>query len=200
MKPSVATKFSISSLYCGTAYPGLLNCCGASRPSCPLFSDLRRWKEQQWRCLGCGALISPFIVGTEQPIFKTYRRVVWQLTQAVELKRLCANGEEPNAQNMHGFTIPRLVHVASVTHIGKEIIADPTDTSEGLTAELLDATSVVEYRDPGERLDALRAKIKAIGISSAARASGISRSQVKAFVNQGKKPRPSTIKRLEALQ
>ncbi len=182
----------------GTAYPGLLNCCGAPRPSCPLLSDLRRWKEQQWRCLGCGALINPFIVGTEQPIFKTYRRVVSQLTQAVELKRFPASGEEPNRENMRGFTIPRLVRVASVTHIGKETITDPTDTSEGLTAELLDATSVVEYRNPGERLDALRARIRAIGVTSVARVSGVSRSQIKAFVNQGKKPRTSTIERLAA--
>lgn len=180
------------------AFPGLLRCCHAPRPSCPLFPDPERWAEQLWRCLTCGASIDPYIGDTGQPIFKTYGRVVGLLTHAIELKRLCASGEEPSAENMRGFTIPRPVRVASVTHVGKEIIVDPTDTGEGLTAELLDATSVVEYRDPGEQLDALRAKIKAIGISSAARASGISRSQIKAFVNQGKMPHASTVRKLEA--
>jgi len=70
------------------------------------------------------------------------------LTNAIELKRLPASGEEPNQQNMRGFTIPRPVRIASVTHVGKEIIVDPTDTTEGLTAELLGATTVVEYRNP----------------------------------------------------
>ncbi len=75
---------------------------------------------------------------------------------------------------------------------------DPTDTAEGLTADQLSATSVVEYRDPGERLDVLRAQIKEAGVSAATRASGISRSQIKAIVNQGAAPQRSTVERLEA--
>jgi len=180
------------------AYPGLLRCCDAPRPSCLLFVDIQQWAEQPWRCLTCGTPIDPFIADTEQSIFKTYGRVVGHLTQAVELKRLPASGEEPNQENMRGFTIPRPVRVASVTHIGKELIADPTDTSEGLTAELLDATRPAKYRGPDERFEVLRTLIRTVGVSFAARIAGVSRSQIKAFVNQGKTPRASTIRKLEA--
>jgi hypothetical protein len=42
---------------------------------------------------------------------------------------------------MRGLTIPRPVRVESVTKIGKEVVVDPTDTDEGLTAEMMSATS-----------------------------------------------------------
>jgi transcriptional regulator with XRE-family HTH domain len=78
------------------AYPGILQCCSAPRPSSPLFANLERWSEQPWRCLSCGSRIDPFISDTKQSIFRTYRRVVGLLAQAIELKRLTAAGEEPN--------------------------------------------------------------------------------------------------------
>jgi DNA-binding phage protein len=99
---------------------------------------------------------------------------------------------------MRGLTIPRPVHATAVEHIGKEVIVDPTDTSENLTAEELNATEPVIYRSELEKLDALRALIKACGISRVALAAGISRSQIKAFVNQGKTPFASTIAKIEA--
>jgi hypothetical protein len=54
------------------------------------------------------------------------------------------------------------VRVEHVTPIGKEVIVDPTDTDEGLTAEMLGAT-VLEYENLSDRVDALRAKIRAFG-------------------------------------
>jgi transcriptional regulator with XRE-family HTH domain len=48
------------------------------------------------------------------------------------------------------------------------------------------------------RLDVLRAKIRAIGIKTIARASGVSRSQIQAIVNDGTIPHESTIAKLEA--
>jgi hypothetical protein len=51
-----------------------------------------------------------------------------------------------------------------VTSIGKEVIVDPTDSDEGLTAEMLSETSTIEYANPGEALDALRARVREAGI------------------------------------
>jgi hypothetical protein len=180
------------------AYPGLLRCCNAPRPSCPLYKDRARWAEQPWRCLSCGAAIDPFLADTEQPIFKTYRRVVASLAHGIELKRLCGDGTEPMPGAMRGLTIPRPVHVTSIEHMGKEVIVDPTDTPEELTAEQLNSAEVLVYQDQGERLDALRARVIAFGVSKAARTAKVSRSQVKAFVNQGVIPRVSTLQKLKA--
>ena len=93
---------------------------------------------------------------------------------------------------------PRPVRVESVTHVGKEIIVDPTDTAEDLTAEELAVTAQVEYHDVGAFQDALRARIKAAGISRVAKVSGVSRSTVQAFVNRGGRPHSSTIAKLLA--
>jgi hypothetical protein len=57
----------------------------------------------------------------------------------------------------------RPVRVEWITAIGKEVIVDPTDTDEGLTAEMLSETSVLEYHDPAERLDQLRAAVRVAG-------------------------------------
>ncbi|MFZ0575153.1 MAG: helix-turn-helix transcriptional regulator [Candidatus Cybelea sp.] len=84
------------------------------------------------------------------------------------------------------------------TAIGKEVIVDPTDADEDLTAEMLSATEVLIYENVTKRLDALRAKIRAAGIKSVARDSGVSRSQLQAIVNGGKTPHKATIARLEA--
>ena len=138
------------------AVPRLLRCCEAPRPSCLLYRDRARWAEQPWRCLSCGAPIDPYLADTEQPIFKTYRRVVASLAHAVELKRLGADGTEPAPGKMRGLTIPRPVHVTSIEHMGKEVIVDPTDTPEELTAEQLSATDPVIYRDARKMYDALR--------------------------------------------
>jgi hypothetical protein len=59
---------------------------------------------------------------------------------------------------MRGLTIARPIRVESVTLIGKEVIVDPTDNDEGLTAEMLSETSTIEYVNPGEGLDVLRAR------------------------------------------
>jgi hypothetical protein len=82
--------------------------------------------------------------------------------------------------------------------MGKEVIVDPTDIPEELTAEQLTATDPVIYRDVGTAYDALRARIRAAGISAAARRAKVSRSIAKAFVNQGTSPQRATIMRLEA--
>jgi hypothetical protein len=152
------------------AYPGMLRCCDAPRPSCLLFENLAAWLDQAWQCLGCGAAIQPHLADTELPIFKTYRRVVANLAHSFELKRLPATGEESTMGTMHGLTIPRPVRATSVEHIGKEVIVDPTDTSEDLTAEELNATEPVVYRDEVERIDVLRASVRREGINQVARA------------------------------
>ncbi|MGA8533018.1 MAG: hypothetical protein WB615_02785 [Candidatus Tumulicola sp.] len=117
------------------AYKRMLRCCEAPRPSCPLFADLAHWAKQPWRCLSCGAPVDPCLADTDEPIFKTYRRVVADLARTIEIKRLLANGAEPTREMTLGLTVPRPVHVKSIHHMGKEVIADPTDTAEALTAE-----------------------------------------------------------------
>ena len=178
-------------------YSGLLRCCEAPRPSCPLYRDRTRWDEQRWRCLSCGTSIDPYLADPEQPIFKAYYRVVASLAHAVELKRLLATGAEP-ARGMRGLTIPRPVHVTSIEHMGKEVIVDPTDVPEELTAEQLSETAPLVYHDARKTYDALRAQIRAAGISRVAREAKVSRSIVKAFVNQGTMPNGSTIVKLES--
>lgn len=180
------------------AYPGLLRCCEAPRPSCQLYLDRATWAEQPWRCLSCGARIDPYLGDTEQSIFKSYRRVVASLAHAVELKRLRGDGAEPAPRTMRGLTIPRPVHVTSIEHMGKEVIVDPTDTPEELTAEQLGATDPLIYRDSRTKYDTLRAQIRAAGISRVAREAKVSRSIVKAFVNQRAASQSSTIAKLEA--
>ena len=179
------------------AYPGLVRCCNAPRPSCTLYKDRARWAQQPWRCLTCGASIDPYLADTEQPIFETYRRVVASLAHAVELKRLSADGAEPTPGEMRGLTIPRPVHVTSIEHMGKEVIVDPIDTLEELTAEQLNATYSLIYREAHTLHDGLRGRIRAAGISVVAREAHVSRSVVKAFVNQGTIPQTATIAKLE---
>jgi len=179
------------------AYPGLVRCCNAPRPSCTLYKDRARWAQQPWRCLTCGASIDPYLADTEQPIFERYRRVVASLAHAVELKRLSADGAEPTPGEMRGLTIPRPVHVTSIEHMGKEVIVDPIDTLEELTAEQLNATYSLIYREAHTLHDGLRGRIRAAGISVVAREAHVSRSVVKAFVNQGTIPQTATIAKLE---
>ena len=180
------------------AYPGLLRCCEAPRPSSPLYRDRASWAEQPSRCLSCGASIDPYLADTEQPIFKTYRRVVAILAHAVELKHLGADGSEPAPERVRGLTIPRPVNVVSIEHMGKEVIVDPTDAPEELTAEQLSATDPLIYREAHKVHDALRARIRALGIEVVARRATVSRSVIKAFVNQGTIAHASTIERIQA--
>ena len=88
----------------------------------------------------------------------------------------------------------------SSQRFGKEVIVDPTDTDEGLTAEMLGATEVLEYHDQRERLDALRAQImEADGsLGAIAREAKIDRRTLQRFVNQGGTLHESTIDKLEA--
>jgi hypothetical protein len=168
------------------AYPRMLRCCDAPRPSCLLFDNLAAWPNQAWQCLGCGAAIEPHLADTEVPIFKSYRRVVANLAHSFELKRLPATGEESTMGTMRGLTIPRPVRATSIEHIGKEVIVDPTDTSEDLTAEELNATEPVVYRDEVERIDALRASVLSEGIKQVARAAkSVNLRTIQRFANGG---------------
>ncbi len=85
--------------------------------------------------------------------------------QTVDRKRLNADGSEPTTV-MRGVTIPRPVRVKSRTRIGREITVDPTDSNEDFTAEMLSATDVLQYRSPEEKLEALRAAVKAAGMAA----------------------------------
>jgi hypothetical protein len=98
---------------------------------------------------------------------------------------------------MRGVTLPRPVRVEKITLIGKEVIVDPTDSDEGLTAEMLSETTVVEYQDPGERRAALRSAIRKVRVKAVSRESGVSLRPIQAFINDGTTPHPSTIVKLE---
>jgi DNA-binding phage protein len=172
---------------------GLERCCEDPRPGCALFPDPAQWREQDWRCLRCEA---PWDFEL-RPRLKTYGSLIRSTLRGVERKRLCADGSEPTRRT-RGLLVPRPVRVETKTAIGKEVIVDPTDTDEGLTAEMLSATEVVIYENATKRLDGLRAKIRAAGIKPVARDSGVSRSQIQAIVNEGNMPHQSTIAKLEA--
>jgi DNA-binding phage protein len=167
-------------------------CCAEPRPACALFNDPAAWLAQDWRCLRCG---KPWPRGAFPPL-RTYGELVEVTLQHVERKRLNSDGSE-RTRASRGVTRPRPVRVVSKRAIGKEVIVDPTDTDEGLTAEQLNATSVLVYRDPTDRLQTLREAIARVGVAPLARASGVSRSQIKAILHEGAAPRLSTIKRLE---
>jgi hypothetical protein len=179
------------------AFPGLVRCCDTPRPSCPVSTDRKRWAEQPWRCLSCGASIAPYR-GYGPLRLQDYRRVVAHLTCSIELKRLPASGAEPTPETMRGLTIPRPVHVTSVEHIGKEVIVDPTDIPEELTAEQLSETEVLVYRDERKTLEAWRGRIGVFGVSNVSRTAKVHRSTIKAFVNQGSIPQLKTIAKIEA--
>jgi DNA-binding phage protein len=168
-------------------------CCKKPRPSCLLFDDPAQWRAQDWRCLGCGAAWD----FDKFPRLRIYGELVERTLQMVDRKRLNADGSEPTMV-MNGVTIPRPVHVKLRTRIEKEITVDPTDTDEDYTAEMLSATAVLEHRNSEEKLDALRAAVRAAGIKRTARMSGAPRSKLQAFVNQGTTPQPSTIAKIEA--
>ncbi len=157
-----------------------------------------RWAEHDWRCLTCGAPINPYLADTDEPIFKTYRRVVASLARSIEVKRLLADGAEFTATGMRGLTIRRPVRVTKIHHMGKEVIVDPTDSSEEVSAEQLYATDPVIYRDECGELAELRAEIREIGVKVVAREAGAARSRIQAFINNGVTPRASTLARIDA--
>ncbi|MFY9738240.1 MAG: hypothetical protein WAK11_04220 [Candidatus Cybelea sp.] len=74
----------------------------------------------------------------------------------------------------------------------------PTDTDEGLTAEMLSGTDVLIYENAVERLEALRTKIRTTGVKLVIRASGVSPSEIQAIINEGTIPQTSTIAKIEA--
>jgi DNA-binding phage protein len=168
-------------------------CCKEPRPSCLLFDDPAQWRAQDWRCLSCGATwdFDTF------PRLRTYGELVQRTLQTVDRKRLNADGSEPTTV-MHGVTIPRPVQVTSRTRIGKEITVDPTDTDEDFTAEMLSATDVLEYRAREEKLEPLRAAVRAAGIKRVARVSGVPRSQLQGFVSRRTTPNTATIATIKA--
>ena len=175
---------------------GLERCCEEPRPACALFSDLARWREQDWRCLRCGA---PWNFEL-RPRLKTYARLIRSTLQGAERKRLAADGTVPTRQT-RGLLIPRPVRVEHVTPIGKEVIVDPTDTDEGLTAEMLGVTEVLEYQDQRKRLDSLRVKITEAGesLTAVAREAKIDRRTLQRFVNRGVTLHESTIDKLQSV-
>lgn len=81
--------------------------------------------------------------------------------------------------------------------MGKEVIVDPTDAAEDLTAEQLYATDPLIYREEHEELDTLRAEVRAIGVNAVAREAHVSRSRVQAFVNDGTKPHAETLAKIK---
>jgi hypothetical protein len=170
---------------------GYAACCSDPRPSCFLFDDPAGWHEQDWRCLRCG---EPF----PSLRFRSYGSVLRGTLDSFEVKRLCANGHEPGEQTMRGLTIPRPVRVESITPMGKEVIVDPTDTDEGLTAEMLSETRTVDYLDPDEPLDALRARVRDAGVKTVAREMGKEPRELRRFVNQMTKPEAATVAKIEA--
>ena len=171
---------------------GLERCCEDPRPGCALFPDPAKWREHDWRCLRCG---KPWDFKL-RPRLKTYGSLIRSTLQGVERKRLCADGSEPTRRT-RGLLIPRPVRVETKTDTGKEVIVDPTDANEGLTAEMLSATEVLIYENATRRLAALRAQIRAVGIKSVARDSGVSRSEIQAIVNKRATPHESTVAKLE---
>ena len=170
---------------------GYRACCADPRPSCFLFDEPAAWESQEWRCLRCG---QPF----PSPRFRSYGSVMHATLDSFEVKRLCAHGDEPGEHTMRGRTMARPVRVEWITAIGKEVIVDPTDTDEGLTAEMLSETSVLEYNDPTERLERLRAVVKAAGVKTVARESGLSPRHLREFVNNKTTPLGPTITKIEA--
>jgi DNA-binding phage protein len=168
-------------------------CCAEPRPACMPFPNVADWQAQEWRCLRCE---TPWDF-ERFPRFLTYGEIVTATLQHVERKRLSADGSE-QTKTSRSLTTPRPVRVETKKPIGKERPVDPTDTAEGLTFEQIDATKVLVYTDPAERLTELRAEIIAEGIPEfVARNPGMSRSQVYAFVNEGTTPHASTIEKLE---
>jgi hypothetical protein len=63
---------------------------------------------------------------------------------------------------------------------------------------MLSATEVVIYENATEKLEALRAKIRGTGVKLVALASGVSRSEIQAIVNEQRTPHKSTVAKLEA--
>jgi hypothetical protein len=170
--------------------------CKGSRPACPLFDDLSTWRNQEWRCLSCG---EPWDFA-QRPRLKTYGELVRDTLGKAERKRLSASGEPfRRGMVMRGYSISRPVRVEEVTPMGKEVIVDPTDTDEGLTAEMLSMTEVLEYHNQRERLDALRAQMTASNESLAtiARKGRIDRRTLQRFVYQGATLHCSTIEKLK---
>jgi DNA-binding phage protein len=170
---------------------GYRACCANPRPSCFLFDDPAASQAQEWRCLRCA---QPF----PSRRFRSYGSVIHGTLDSFEVKRLCANGEEPGEHTMRGLTMPRPVRVEWITAIGKEFIVDPTETDEGLTAEMLSETSVLEDHDPAERLEQLRAAVREAGVKTIARESGLSPRHLREFVNKKTTPLAPTIAKIEA--
>ncbi|MGA8533204.1 MAG: hypothetical protein WB615_03730 [Candidatus Tumulicola sp.] len=169
---------------------GYAVCCADPRPSCFLFDDPVAWESQDWRCLRCGKRFP-------SRRFRSYASILHGTLDGFEVKRLCANGNEPGEDTMRGLTIPRPVRVEKIVEIGKEVIVDPTDTDEGLTAEVLSATDALEYVSPDDELKALRARVRVAGIRAVSESASLSRRHVQEFASGQTTPRSGTIKKLE---
>ena len=170
----------------------LERCCEAPRPGCALFPDPARWREQDWRCLRCEA---PWDFEL-RPRLKTYGSLVRSTLQGVEHKRLCADGSEPTRRT-RGLLISRPVFVEPSEPSVKRLSSTRLIPTKDLPPRFSARRKVVIYEHATEKLEALRAKIRATGVKLVARASGVSRSEIQAIANGGTRPHRSTIAKLE---
>jgi len=119
-------------------------------------------------------------------------------------RRCRARSETPRAEWKYSdasnsrLLISRPVRVEHLTPSRQGVIVHPSDTDEGLTAEMLGATQVLEYDSLAKRVNALRPATRAIGIKKIAKALGLSDRALRAIVNQDILPHKSTIEKLEA--
>jgi len=130
------------------------------------FKNLAVWAEQGWKCLSCGTpnRAVPRRYGT--PDLQDVSPRGRQPRTVDRTQTPPAGGAEPTPETVRGLTIPRPVHVTLISHLGKEVIVDPSDTTEDLTAEELNATEPVIYLDEDARINGLRARVRAVESSA----------------------------------
>lgn len=73
-----------------------------------------------------------------------------------------------------------------------------TRSSNKSRTKALSETNVVEYHDPAERLVRLRAAVRAAGIKTVARETGLSQRHLREFVNKKTTPLRSTMGNIES--
>jgi hypothetical protein len=85
------------------------------------------------------------------------------------------------------------------TGCGTVFSITPTGTEQGLHrfGSGLSETNTVEYRNPDDALDALRARVREVGIRAVSRQTGLSRRHVQEFVNERTAPQAETAAKLE---
>lgn len=130
--------------------------------------------------------------------FRSYESVLNGTLNSFEIKRLFADGA-PLGPNSRGYTIARPVHVSSKTYIGKEVIVDPTDIDEGLTAEMLSTTDTLEYVPKDDELKYLRDRVKRHGVHRAALEAQVDYKSLLRLIAGKSTARQKTLDRLRKL-